>query len=314
MAYTLNDIDLSDYGFIPGRAPASNVAVGGCWDMPGRTGLVSHSWGDEAGEEPYVDAASIIFEGRDITLYGIITADTASACISQVLDFQAVIDGLTDLVTLACDWGEWEVYIKDELQVDYLDQGVAVVTIRFREPVVDMSAGDALPTYTPAIEGSMDDFHDVDGLEGQSWADWGLVVMKKDDYLTRREIKTQQFTVYGEEGYQVTKPKSPWAKFTYLVQGADYAAFKSVLNTFQKALKTEGLRYFTQGEIAIAAAWAKDGYKVDQVHVDAGGAVTGRMVVTMILVPFTPDPDETMLDSDGEAMMDLDSQLMLDIE
>lgn len=309
--YTLDGTDLADFGFQPGKAPGSNLALAGAWDMPARTGLTGYSWGDEAGQEPYIDADQIFFEGRDLTLYGIVVADSADACLTYVNELTAFIDTLTDLVDLVCDWGTFSVYVRDRVQAQYLDQGVAVVTLTFREPVVDMSEGGTLPTYTPALTGSLNDFHDVDGFDGDAFADWGLILKDKRNYLIRPETKTAKWRKYGAEGYQITKPKDTEADFTFLVKGADYATFKSYLNTFQKYLKAAGLRYITQGEVSVAGAWCKDGFKVSEVN--SQGGFTATLELKLILVPYTPDPEETMLDSDGEAMMDLDSELMLDV-
>lgn len=133
MNYTLNNIDLeTTFGFIPGKAPGSNLALEGAWDMPKRMGKLFHDWGDEDGVEPYVDEEDIRFEGRDISLYGFIDTRT------NLNGLKKFLKGFNSLVKLSCMWGSWDVYLKGGLEAtNHKDQGFEVI-FRFREPVIDL--------------------------------------------------------------------------------------------------------------------------------------------------------------------------------
>src|SRR5690606_22973840 len=74
--YKLGGILLSEYKIKPGRAPGSNLAIEGTWDMPVRTNKVHHEWPDENGVEPYLLPEEIFFAGRDITFHGILHAES----------------------------------------------------------------------------------------------------------------------------------------------------------------------------------------------------------------------------------------------
>lgn len=139
--YALNGIDLSDWNIIPGQAPGSNIAISGHLDMPARIGDVFHDWGDEDGVEALTDAADIIFGGRDIHFHGLIMATDRESATEQVEAFQAYLSTLTDLVPFTSEYGEWQVYVKDKVEVQWIVAGWMTIKVTFREPVVDLGSG-----------------------------------------------------------------------------------------------------------------------------------------------------------------------------
>lgn len=136
--YKLNNISLSDYGFIPTQSDKSNLALKGCWSMPKRMGKTYHSWGDEHGIEPYVEDEEIRFEGRDFKLTGIIRGTDKLDALDKLQDFYKLLDSFESLVDFSCDWGLWEVYIKKEIKAKYVGDGVVTLTIEMREPVLNL--------------------------------------------------------------------------------------------------------------------------------------------------------------------------------
>lgn len=44
MIYTLDDTPLSAFGLIPVKASGSNIAIGGIWDLPKRSGTCYYDW------------------------------------------------------------------------------------------------------------------------------------------------------------------------------------------------------------------------------------------------------------------------------
>ena len=73
----------------------------GMLDMPKRKGLISRDWGTSI--EPFLDAADIEFEGRNLEL----------KCFG---DIPAILT--TGLLSLGTDWGTFAVYCQDEIKHD----------------------------------------------------------------------------------------------------------------------------------------------------------------------------------------------------
>jgi hypothetical protein len=133
--YSLNNISLeSVYGFIPGRAEGSNVAISGVWDFPARVGKSYHDWGEDYGVEAYVETDEIRYEGRDIRLHGYVKGSSKSDALTKLYALQEFMDVFSDLVPLTCDWGEWQVRVNGELEAVYLGYNVFSLVVPFREP------------------------------------------------------------------------------------------------------------------------------------------------------------------------------------
>lgn len=139
--YSLNGMPLDTWGIIPGRAPGSNIAVSGMLDMPARIGETFHEWGEEDGVEPLVDAVDIRLGGRDIIFYGLIYAADRETATSMAYAFQTYLSSLTDLVPFTSEFGEWQVYVKDKIEIEWITAGWMTIKVTFREPSVDIGSG-----------------------------------------------------------------------------------------------------------------------------------------------------------------------------
>ena len=138
MSYTLNGTPLSDFGFIPGRAPGSNLAIEGCWDFPARMGKTYHDWDDGHGVEPYVEAEEMRFEGRNIRLHGYVKGLDRNDSVNKLNALYYFIEDFIGLVTLSCDWGDFSLYVREEIKAKYQGDGIIKLTIEFREPNPDL--------------------------------------------------------------------------------------------------------------------------------------------------------------------------------
>lgn len=135
--YTLNSVNLSTYGLIPGHAPSSNVAMQGIFDLPSRIGQTSYEWA-ESNIEPWVSADEIFFGGRDIVFYGSILG-TNKVINDYLTALYNAVEAFTDLVALVTPYGTFNVQIKT-IVPEYFT-GACRVVITFREPVVDLTGG-----------------------------------------------------------------------------------------------------------------------------------------------------------------------------
>lgn len=136
MVYKINDIDMGTYGIIPGQAPGSNIAISGQLDMPARIGKTHESWDDHDGSEPYVREGDINLGGRDIVFYGLVSAASKLAALAALKSFFDLISAADGLLELECGFGSWQVYVKDEIEVEYIGNGWCTIVMPFRQPVI----------------------------------------------------------------------------------------------------------------------------------------------------------------------------------
>ncbi|MGN6352815.1 MAG: hypothetical protein ACTHLB_05465 [Parafilimonas sp.] len=255
MAYTLNGVDLTEYGLYPARADKSNIAIQGCWDMPARIGTTSHDWGDENGIESYLEEGMIFFGGRDIVLNLYLKGESKLDATNKLSTFYRDINAFTDLVTLSTSWGDFDVYVNDKIDVNYMREGLAKIKISFREPVCDLSG--TLPANISAAF----------GISGYSFASLGLVPLAISGQLDRPSAKPQLFKSYETEGYQITPRKERESVLTCLMLAEDYDAFKSYISALYKLFsltQEHTLDYYNDVERPF---YVRDGFKVESVNV-----------------------------------------------
>lgn len=140
--YYLNDIPLSRFGFVPGHAAGSNIALSGAWDMPARSGDSCRQWAGEDGVEPYVEYLSdMTFGSRELQLTGSLLAADSESLSEQIERFRGFLAGLPATSVLRCDWGQWAVSLRKEVKITPRRR-IAPVTLTFTEslpPQPDLS-------------------------------------------------------------------------------------------------------------------------------------------------------------------------------
>lgn len=210
--YYLNDTPLAAFGFVPGHASGSNIALSGAWDMPARTGDSYRQWDGEDGVEPYVSTDDrFAFDSREIQLTGHLVADDEAALRENTERFRRFLAALPATSQLRCDWGQWSVGLRKEVKINPR-RNIASVTLTFTEvsPELPDFSGqtpewpgqwilasghwntlgiwdDSAAWYCDPRQGAIDEW---------LWDSLGLVVASTEgawDLPARREIKANQF-------------------------------------------------------------------------------------------------------------------------
>lgn len=255
MSYILNGVPLSQFGFVPGRQSNSNLALSGFLNFPERIGDTFRDWADEDGIEPYVSADEIFFAGRDINLTGYIKGLDRSDCDSKRNSLYNLLDSFSDIVPLSSKWGSFQVYMSGAVKSDYLAPGLLSISIPMREPVPDLSG------VVPAASGS--EF----GIDGISWATLGGASLElSGDRRNRPAPKADQFSVYGREGYAVTKTISPELVLRLYIKQPNYALYREKITGLYALLSSPGLRSLTFKNDKIRSFFVKDGFTVSTIY------------------------------------------------
>lgn len=173
--YYINNTPISQFGIIPTKSNG-NIAISGCFDLPKRKGTTYYDWVREDSVEPYVESSDMIFDGRDISISGIIMYDSESK-IQALTNFA---NELPELFTLSCKWGNWNVKYK-RVDVSTITKSVCSVNIKLMEPSVDLSG--TLPS--PFENGDID---------GYRWTSFGLYLKEISNYQNIGGIKSLNVT------------------------------------------------------------------------------------------------------------------------
>lgn len=137
--YYLNGQALSAFGFVPGHATGSNLALSGAWDMPARSGDTSYTWQEKNGIEPYVEEEDMLFGARNIKLVGNISATDRTVFRSRLESFCTFVESLPDTFELRCDWAVRAVSRSAEMKAEVKGGRTARITLAFTEPAPDIS-------------------------------------------------------------------------------------------------------------------------------------------------------------------------------
>ncbi|MGV8136492.1 MAG: hypothetical protein AB2L20_14885 [Mangrovibacterium sp.] len=287
MSWKLNNIDLSDYGILPGRMANSHIAVSGCFDLPARIGDTYHEWDDEDGIEPYVDADELFFAGRDITFQGLIRAGRSSYW--QLKQLYDTIDTFTGPVAFETPYGTFNVLVSSITPTHY--NGMTEIEMKLREPVVTLTGG-----VLPATGSGR---YKIDGIQTEAF---GLYISTQKDRTALSDSKQQYFLKHGEEGYQITKRKAKKLTLTGFVKGNSVADFISKIKGLYLLFSSEGLRTLNLHNEIEVQAFAVDGFKVTNVLV-AGDVVASFSIELML----TGEGYYTLLNYAGNDILTFDS-------
>jgi len=286
-AYKLNNVDLETYGIIPGRIPSSHIAVSGCFDLPKRTGDTYHEWDDEDGIEPYVDEDEIFFEGRDITFMGLLQYGRQSYWkLKQLYD---AIAAFTGPVSFETPFGTFSVLVSSVTPIHY--NTITEIEIKFREPVVDLTGG-VLPSTGSGR-------YKIDGIPTTAF---GLHVSTQKDRTALPEGKTQYFTKYVSEGYQVTKRQAKKLTLTGFVKGNNLSDFISKIKGLYLLFSSPGLRTLNLNNEIEVQAFAADGFSITNVLVP--GEVIASFSIELLI---SSDAFYMLLTNAGDEILTYDN-------
>lgn len=249
--YSLDSIDLADYGIIPSHSPSSNIALVGNFDMPERDGELFYSWDDESGIDPYTDEEDIFFKGRDIKFYGNIFGKRESIN-TKIALLSKQINEITDLVVFSTPYGDYNVYVKNISTSSYY--GAASIIMTLREPVVDLTGG-SLPSTASAQ-------NTIDNIPLESF---GLYLSNITNLYNLGEPKKQYFTKYGEEGYQISKHKENEFNFEAVLISSSLEDLQSKISNLNLLFSSSGLRKVKFNALFVSC-FAANGFTISNIN------------------------------------------------
>lgn len=271
MSYKLNNILLSDYGIKAGRAPNSNIAVSGIFDLPKRMGKTYNNWDDEDTIEPYVEADEIFMAGRDIRFYGLIKGDKDDN-ISKIENLKNDISAFTDLVSFYHpEYGGFNVKI-GRIQPVHL-KGLTTIIINMREPQPDLSGG-VLPVT------DLSSAYLADRIPLKSF---GLVISKTQGRSDQQEFKNEYYSIYGKEGYQINGRKHNEIKINGFIRANDLASFQANIKALWKLFTDEGLRKVRLNDYITIESFMTDGFRIENIK-KQNGLMLGEVSLSLIAV------------------------------
>jgi hypothetical protein len=271
MAYLFNDIDISNYGITAGHSPSSNLAIQGCFDMPARTGDCFHSWGDENSVEPFVLADEIFFEGRDITFHGSIFG-TASGLNGYLNSFYSAINSATGLSVFETPYNSASGYVKSVIP-EYVN-GACSLVMKFRETVVDL---------TGTLPASGINSYTIDSIPFSSF---GLYLSKAEALHDLPELKEQNFTKYGSEGYQIVKRKNNTLEIDGFVIGTSLSDFQSKVQALYKVFSSAGTKSIVLDNTTTVVCFATSGFTIDNILFYNLGVIA-KFRISLIVISVT---------------------------
>jgi len=297
--YTLNGIPLSNYGIIAGRAPDSNLAISGCWDMPERTGKTHHIWADDNGLEPYLRADELFYAGRDIVFHGHINGGDRSGALVKV---NALVDGLgvaKTLVPFASSWGTWQVYVKNQVQVNYMRDGWSSIVLTLRQPVVSLTG-----TIPIAIGTGF-------GIDGIPFSELGLVKLETIDQFNIPQTKDSEVTSYGYEAHSINKRSFREFDLKFGIKQPSYTKFQGVIQGLNALFSKPGSRTLKLDDGSTREFFIKNGFKVGTVHKQGSefiGVLTVRITEIRMLETWNKLTDKTgmtLVDKNGQPLTEI---------
>lgn len=253
MAFLLNSVNPTTYGITAGQAPGGNVALQGCWDLPKRIGDTHYVWDDDNTIEPFVASDDIVFEGRDITLYGSIIG-TRPVINDYLKALYTAIEAFTTLKTLSTPYGDFSVQVTSVIPKYF--NGACSVVIHFREPVVDLTGG-SLPAIATGVY----------TIDRRTFASYGLYFEGDDTYSQLPELKDQRFTKYGAEGYQITKAKNKTFELNCLLMASSLVDFTAKVKALYLLFKSADIRNIKLNDQVEIDCFAVDGFMISDVMI-----------------------------------------------
>lgn len=270
MSYLLNTVDLSTYGIVAGHCPSSNIALSGQYSMPERIGECFHDWGDSDGVEPWVLVDEIFFAGRDILFTGSIIG-TNSVINTYLQSLYSTINAFTGNVVLSTPYGDFTGYVKSVIPV-HLNGGASLV-MTFREPIV---------TLTGTVKSTGASSYTIDSIPFSSF---GLYLSNSKELHDLPELKEQEYTKYGSEGWQVVKRKNKDLVLNGFIYATSLALFEADIKSLYAKFASEGTRSIKINDTVMVVCFATKGFSVDNILLFDSGTIANfsmNLVITSV--------------------------------
>lgn len=259
--YKLNNILLSNFGILPGRAEASNIAIAGLLDMPARIGKTHHNWTGAPGVEPYVLAEEIRHGGRSIQYSGLLNSGSKSAALGVLDSFYNELATFDALVSLETPWGNAMVYAPEKQSAIHLHAGWIGLSFEFEQPIV------AVPANLPAGNETQNPH-----IDGVALSSFGMFLSGFKDRLNRPKTKEQKFTAYENAGYQITPAGALDFEINLVAYAETYQELKTNIEALHALMAAPGMRSINIDGI-VRQVFNVKGFKVSNLKVAENFAV-----------------------------------------
>jgi len=270
--YFLNGQNMQDqFGIIPAKAPSSNIALEGAWDMPARIGKTHHIWHDDNSLEPYLRADEIFFGGRDLSFHFFVKAADRRTAVLKLYKMYDFINSFTGPAPFSSiNFGSYDVVVNNEIKIDYIGSGMCKGVLTMREPVVNMNGG------IPPADG--DGASSIDKI---SLSTLGWEVVSMTDQYGRPAAKSTEVTAYGYEGAKVAKVGHRTINLELVTQKNGYTFdFLPTIKTLMALLAAPYARTLAHNGIT-REVFAKDGFKVTMLYKN------GEQYTAKVMIPLT---------------------------
>ncbi|WP_286755513.1 hypothetical protein [Roseivirga sp. UBA838] len=292
MAYTLNDIDLTDYGIIPAKGSRGNIALAGFLDLPQRMGKSYHVWAEDDGPEAWADASLIGYEGRDLTLSVIIRGSDLTEAQENIHALYDAMTSFTDLVELGTPYGTFNVLVKDAQALDYIGHNYFRGELRFREPQPVLSGIIPTEPNPSALENSLD---------GILLSTLSLTYLEWKNENNRSAVQPYELPTYLKEGYKTTLPAPHQYELKCLLLSENIASLITKAKAINAIWLQAGTRDLVINEVSIASCIAPEGISYSDITVEDSRA---SAIVTMQITQMDEQFTTLLADGDGFALAD----------
>ena len=266
MTYTINGMNLSEYGIIPCRGNDSNLALCGWLNLPPRLGETYHEWAEEDGVEPYVLSDEIFFTGLDLTFTGLIKG-TKERCAEKIQMLVNEINSMPGTFVLSCPLGDFDVYLKS--LTTRQSSNLCEITIIFHQPVIPFPVL-TLPVATLA----------KNTINGMAFPSFGLTLFTSPDY-DLGDLRAQDLTIYGAELHKKVKRGPRKITLECILSAKTLTEFIQRGRLLRKLFSDPGLKDVKLGG-RIYSAFAVDGFEITGINI-YGNAVIAEFKIQLIL-------------------------------
>lgn len=271
MGYTLNGTNILTLGFKPGRAPNSNMAIGGFLDFPKRLEKSFHSWPDEDGVQPWLNADLMFYDGRQIDLYLVGHFANRAAALTAIDALKDLLDVNTLMELAAHNWA-FDVIPSGGIEVNMRSERVYDVKATFFEP--EPNLGGDIPTEP--------DGSNFLGIDRIHWDTLGIIPLKLTGRYGSAQWKEMNFTVYGNAGYEITKGEANERVFKGILQYDNLGQLKTGVASLYKILQqAKLLRLKLDANDESREFFNTEGFTVTNVMVESN-RVTAMLEMTII--------------------------------
>jgi hypothetical protein len=290
MSYKLDGVDIATYGLVAG-VTEGNTALKGCWDLPKRIGDTYYSWGDENGVEPYVEADDILFGGRDLVFTAVLPFNNFDVYY-KLKPFYAQLNAVTGLTEFETPYGTFNVQIAS-VEEQHTHAG-GTIKVNMREPSPSLTGG--------SYPASGDAAYTMDGIP---LINYGLYISESNGAYGIGDLKEQNFTKYGSEGFQIVKHNFNELSLNGAIFASDINDFNAKIKALYLAFSDTGKRLINKNNEVIVECFLVDGFTVSEVFV-ANNLVAAKFSTKLIITSFVEG--ENLLYEDGVEVVTEDSE------